>query len=166
MGIEPWWVVPYKRIRTVITSYSAGEPNPMSNNRQEKLAHEEIYSAASEWLRTTNTIIWSMGSIFVSLSFTSLGLAVANPGGKYYLAGGSILLFLFWIYNSLLYRRTTIIAREVLMSIEKEWGVKEEIAFYRLQGQLSSRWYTFPGLQISSLILLVALWIALIIFFK
>src|SRR6185369_271025 len=124
---------------------------------------EKVYVEGSEWLRMANTIIWATGTFLVALSGGCIGWALQNHNQKYFLAAASILLFSFWIYISYLYRRSALIARQVLMNIETEWMLKDETSLYKLQHRVVSGWYKLFNVQIVALIILIVLWIVLLI---
>jgi hypothetical protein len=119
---------------------------------------ETIYVEAGQWVRMCNAIIWSMGTILVPISTGCIGLALKNPEYKGFLAGASIFLFAVWVYISMLYRKTSTDARNVLMSIEESWSVPEQICLYKLHGQVGMRWYSLFNVQIVALMILVAVW--------
>jgi hypothetical protein len=119
---------------------------------------EKVYQEASQWVRLANTIIWSMGTLLVPVSFGFVGLALNNsgtqfsPGGKAILAGGSVFLFSFWVYASRIYKLSSDIARNVLIRIEKnEWKVKRGLSLYRLQNPLVNRKLGLFPIQIATL---------------
>jgi hypothetical protein len=72
---------------------------------------EKIYQEASQWVRLVNTIIWSMGTLLVPISFGLLGVALNKSAGfefdrrgKIVLGIGSVFLFGFWVYASRIYK--------------------------------------------------------------
>jgi len=104
---------------------------------------ERIYQEASQWVRLVNTIIWTMGTLLVPISFGLLVVALNKSAdfefdrrGKIVLGVGSVFLFGFWVYASSLYKESVQVAREVLIEIEKGWlGENDEkgISLYRKQ---------------------------------
>src|SRR3712207_5631171 len=124
---------------------------------------EKIYIAASQWIRTCNTIIWTMGIFLVLASASCIGLALLHPERRLFLALASVFLFGFWVYVSRLYRATAASARQVLMKIEDEWQIKEEIALYKLHGQVGLKRYSLFNTQVLCLIILIVLWIILLV---
>lgn len=48
----------------------------------------------------------------------------------------SLFIFGFWIYVSKLYRASAVSTRQVLMGIEREWGIKDELSLYNSHGQV------------------------------
>lgn len=123
---------------------------------------EKIYIEASQWIRMCNTIIWTMGTFLVPASGACIGFALEHPKQKLFLAPASVFLFGFWVYVSRLYRATAASARQVVMKIEDEWRVKDEMALYKLHGQVGLRRYSLFNTQVVCLILLIALWIILL----
>lgn len=127
---------------------------------------DKVYLEASQWVRLANTIVWSMGTLLVPVSFGFVGLALNKISGaqfegrgKAVLAIGSIFLFSFWVYASRIYRRSSIIAREVLIEIEHEWKVKGRMSLYELQMPLVKRRLGLFPLQIVTLVALVLVWL-------
>ena len=105
---------------------------------------EKVYQEASQWVRLVNTIIWSMGTLLVPVSFGLLGVALNKSAGfqfdwrgKTILGVGSIFLFAFWVYASRIYKQSVQVARRVLIEIEKDWvdekSMKESMSLYREQ---------------------------------
>ena len=140
---------------------------------------DKVYQEASQWVRLVNTIIWSMGTLLVPVSFGFVGLALNKSSGaqfewrgKLILGIGSVFLFSFWVYASLIYKRSTDIARQVLIKIEEKWEVdKEEMSLYKLQEPLLNKrlrllripilYGLFP-LQMLTLGTLVLVWILIL----
>lgn len=89
-----------------------------------------IYAEASEWLRMANNIVWSAGNLFIPLSLAPFAaIATADKINNRYvciLAGISIFLIFTWIGITLVYKRSTTKAREVLCQIENTWGLSEK----------------------------------------
>lgn len=119
---------------------------------------DKVYLEASQWVRLANTIIWSMGTLLVPVSFGFVGLALNNSGTQFSLRGkailgvGSVFLFSFWVYASRIYKLSSNIARNVLIRIEKnEWKVKRGLSLYRLQNPLVNRKLGLFQLQITTL---------------
>ncbi len=134
----------------------------MSENKVDHL--EKVYIEASHWVRMCNSIIWSMGTFLVPISAACIGLALQYPERKIFLASASIFLFSLWVYVSRLYRGTASNARQVLIEIEEEWGIKEEAALYKMHGQIGLKIYGLFSVQFLCLLILIVLWIVLIIF--
>jgi hypothetical protein len=124
---------------------------------------EKIYIEASQWIRMCNTIIWTMGTFLVPASAACIGLALNQPDRRYFLAPASVFVFGLWVYVSRLYRATAASARQVLMKIEDEWGIKEEMALYKLHGQVGLQRYSLFNTQVLCLIILIVLWIILLV---
>jgi hypothetical protein len=124
---------------------------------------EKIYIEASQWVRMCNSIIWTMGTILVPLSATCVGLALQRPDRKFFLAPASVFLFALWVYVTSLYRGTAASARQVLMKIEDEWGIKDEMALYKLHGQVGLKQYSLFNSQVICLVILIVLWIILLV---
>ena len=101
---------------------------------------ERIYQEASQWVRLVNTIIWSMGTLLVPVSFGLLGVALNKSSGfefdrrgKIVLGIGSVFLFAFWVYASRIYKESVEVARDVLIAIEQKWKVEPAMSFYEKQ---------------------------------
>jgi len=101
---------------------------------------DKVYAEASQWVRFANTVVWSMGALLVPVSFGFVGVALNNAGtqfsqgGKAILGVGSVFLFLFWVYASSFYKRSSDVARKVLIKIEEKWELgEEEMSLYTLQ---------------------------------
>jgi hypothetical protein len=124
---------------------------------------DKIYAEAGQWVRMCNIVIWSMGAFLIPLSIACIGLAQQYPPLKQFFAGGSVFLFAVWVYVSNLYRKTSADARKVLMNIEQAWAVPEQMALYKLHGQVGLRRYSLFNVQIVSLIILVILWMVLLL---
>lgn len=146
----------------------------ISPEQSETRPLERVYQEASQWVRLVNTIIWSMGTLLVPVSFGLLGVALNKSAGlqfdlrgKIVLGVGSVFLFGFWVYASRIYKRSVDVARKVLIEIEKKWmtGEKEtELRFYQLQNEiLDKQTYGLFNSQVITLIGLVLVW-ALILF--
>ena len=123
---------------------------------------QEIYYQASEWIRMCNNIIWNMGTFLVPLSIGCIPVAIQYPSHKLFLAPASIFLFAFWIYVSKLYRASAVSTRQVLMGIEREWGVKEELALYNSHGQVGLSRLGLFSTQLITLAVLTIVWIVLL----
>jgi hypothetical protein len=142
-------------------------PEDTSDDRIEK-----IYLEASQWVRLANTVIWSMGTLLVPISFGFVGLALnKSPStqfdfpGKVLLCIGSVFLFAFWVYASFLYTRTSRTARNVLAAIEKEkWQIPPSTSFYVKQNEVISRWYRLPNSQLVALTVLIVVWLIILIY--
>ncbi len=134
-------------------------------------AIEKVYLEASQWVRLANQIVWTMGTILIPVSFSFIGFALNRvPSAKFeqtgriFLAIGSVLLFSFWVYTSFLYRRSSTIARQVLIRIEKEWGIPEDMSLYYRHGMIGLKWYSLYNLQVIALVLLITAWGVILIF--
>lgn len=140
---------------------------------------DKIYLEASQWVRLANTIIWSMGTLLVPISFGFVGLALNRASsvqftswGKVFLGVGSVFLFSFWVYASRIYKLSSNISRKVLMKIEKEkWELEKDISLYSLQASLVDRRFKFfPlqfglfSLQLATLGALVLVWVLILCF--
>jgi len=123
---------------------------------------ENIYYEASEWIRMCNAILWAMGTVLVPTSAACIGLALQFPNRRFFLAPASIFIFAFWVYASRLYRATSAIARQVLISIEEEWQVESKKALYHLHGQVGLKRYSLFNTQVLCLFLLIVLWVILL----
>lgn len=117
-----------------------------SQEKPESKPLDKVYQEASQWVRLANTIIWSVGTLLVPISFALVGLALNKSSGaqftgrgKIILAVGSVFLFSFWVYASRIYKQSTNIAREVLIKIEEEWEVDKEMSLYTLQQPILNR---------------------------
>lgn len=123
-------------------------PQEIYQKMREDKALEKVYQEASQWIRFANTVVWSMGTLLVPVSFGFVGVALNNSGtqfslgGKAVLGGGSVFLFSFWVYASSFYKRSSDVARGVLMNIEEKWKLDEGgkwkleeggISLYKLQ---------------------------------
>jgi hypothetical protein len=127
---------------------------------------EKVYAEAGQWVRMCNEIIWQMSSIFVGLSIGSLPFAVQYPAIQSWVAIASFFLFLVWVTASHLYRRSSSVARDVLIQIEAYWNIPEIMSVYRRQGQVGYQRWSLFRMQVVILIVLAAFWIVLLIFFK
>jgi hypothetical protein len=123
---------------------------------------EKIYTQASEWIRMCNHITWAMGTFLVPLSIAAMGVALERPDYRFFLAPASVFVFLLWVYVSRLYRASAASARQVLMAIEREWGVNEQLAFYNTHGQVGLTRYGLFSTQVLCLAVLVSVWIVLL----
>jgi len=124
---------------------------------------DKIYIEASQWIRMCNSIIWTMGTFLVPLSAACIGLALQYPERKFFLAPASVFLFALWVYVGRLYRASAADARRVLMKIEDEWGIKDEMALYKLHGQVGLKRYSLFNAQVLCLLILIILWIILLV---
>lgn len=103
---------------------------------------DKVYQEAGQWIRFANTVVWSMGTLLVPVSFGFVGIVLNNSGtkfsptGKAILGGGSVFLFSFWVYASSFYKRSSDAAREVLMKIEEKWKVSDEMSLYKKQAPI------------------------------
>jgi len=104
-----------------------------------------------------------MGTFLVPFSAACIGLAIEHPEQRFFLAPASVFLFALWVYVTRLYRETSASARTVLMKVEDEWGIKDEMALYKLHGQVGLKRYSLFNTQVFSLIILVVLWIILLV---
>jgi hypothetical protein len=126
-----------------------------SQEKPESKPLDKVYQEASQWVRLVNTIIWSMGTLLVPISFGFVGLALNTSSGaqftvrgKIILAVGSVFLFSFWVYASRIYKQSTNIAREVLIKIEKKWKVDTEMSLYKLQQPILDRRFRLFSFEI------------------
>lgn len=152
---------------------------------------DKVYVEASQWVRFANTVVWSMGALLVPVSFGFVGVALNNSGthfsqgGKAILGVGSVFLFSFWVYASSFYKRSSEVARKVLIKIEEGWGLGEkEMSLYTLQEPVLIRRFKPFGfkpfrrcqklysyevkfwlfrLQIVTLVALVLVWVLIIV---
>ncbi len=142
----------------------ASPENPKNNNL------ETIYLEASQWVRLANTVIWSMGTLLVPLSFGFVGLALNKSAsteftfaGKVLLGVGSVFLFSFWVYASFLYTSTSTAARNVLAAIEKKWTEDENLSFYIKQNAVVLKRYpSLPYAQVAALVVLIIVWLLIL----
>jgi hypothetical protein len=125
---------------------------------------EKIYIEAGQWLRMVNTIGWAMASIFVPISFTAVAFAVQYSKAKWVFCFGSIFLFTFWVAVSFIYRKTSNVTRDVLMDIERKWGVDDEVSLYVKQRFMRGWFSGVAILQVISLALLIVVWILIFYF--
>lgn len=123
---------------------------------------QEIYYQASEWIRMCNNIIWNMGTFLMPLSIGCIPIVIQYPKHRFFLAPASIFIFAFWIYVSKLYRASAVSTRHVLMEIEREWGVKQEMALYNSHGQVGLSRLGLFSTQIICLVVLAVIWILLL----
>jgi hypothetical protein len=133
---------------------------------------EKIYQEASQWVRLVNTIIWSMGTLLVPISFGLLGVALNKTAGfefdrrgKIVLGIGSVFLFGFWVYASRIYKDSVQVARKVLTRIERKWGVEKGLALYRNQQPIINKRLPYLKLpyglfhaQMITLVALILIW--------
>jgi hypothetical protein len=150
-----------------------------SQEKSEIKPLDKVYQEASQWVRLVNTIIWTMGTLLVPVSFGFVGLALNkaagaqfDQGGKVILGLGSVFLFSFWVYACRIYKNSTRAARAVLMKIEEEWQIDDSMALYKMQEPILNRrtqlfklqipygLFSLQGLTLVALIL-VWLWILL-----
>lgn len=143
---------------------STAEQAPENDRSASSDALEHVYVQASEWVRMSNTILWAMGTFLVPVSLGCIGLALQLPQQRFFLAPASILVFVFWIYVGLLYRDGTATARSVLMQIESQWGIRDEMSFYRLQGQVAFKRGGLFHTQLAALMVLILLWTIVLLY--
>lgn len=124
---------------------------------------DKVYAEASQWLRLVNTIIWAMGAIFVPASVGCVYLALKEHDNKWFCAVASICSLSAWLYISLLYRKTSKVARDVLMNVERTWNIPGDMALFTIQGQVGHSRYSQVRVQIGALAVLVVLWVYLLI---
>ncbi len=127
---------------------------PMNNS-------DKVYSEASQWIRTTNAIVWQMASVFLPISVGGLALAINahSRSIRGILAVGSLFLFGFWVTSTIIYsRRLTIHARRALWEIEKKWQLDAPLEFYTNQGRPGYSIFGLLWLQGVSLLILLILW--------
>ena len=123
---------------------------------------QEIYYQASEWIRMCNNITWNMGTFLVPLAIGCVPIVIQYPKHRFVLAPASIFLFAFWVYVSKLYRASAVSTRKVLMEIEREWGVKEDLALYNSHGQVGLSRLGLFTTQLICLAVLAVVWIVLL----
>jgi len=148
-----------------------------SPEQSETRPFERVYQEASQWVRLVNTIIWSMGTLLVPVSFGLLGVALNKSSGlqfdlrgKIVLGVGSVFLFGFWVYASRIYKKSVDVARKVLIEIEEKWmpddEEEKELRFYQLQNEiLDKQTYGLFNSQVITLIGLIVVW-TLILFWR
>ncbi|HEX7333152.1 MAG TPA: hypothetical protein VF290_16730 [Pyrinomonadaceae bacterium] len=106
-------------------------------------------------------------SLLVPAAISCIGLALQyREIHKLFFALASIFVFAFWVYVSRLYRASASSARQVLMAIEREWGVKEEFALYNTHGQVGLSRYGLFTTQVVCLAVLIVVWIILLILLR
>jgi hypothetical protein len=138
-------------------------------DKSESTPLDKIYLEASQWVRLANTIIWSMGTLLVPVSFGFVGLALNKfsgtqftQEGKVILGVGSVFLFSFWVYASYIYKSSSNSSRKVLIRIEKRWKIDAGISLYKLQRPIVNCWFSLLRLQIVTLVALVGVWVYVI----
>jgi|ERR671938_532643 hypothetical protein len=134
------------------------------NEELDKNNLDKVYAEAGQWLRTVNTIGWSMANIFIPIAFTGVGLAMQYPRVRWIFCFSSIFIFGFWVAVSFIYRRTSISAREVLIDIESRWALDKSVSLYEKQKHMKGWLSGVALLQLISFLLLIILW-ALIFWF-
>lgn len=90
----------------------------------------KVYVQASEWVRLTNTIIWAIGGLVFPVCAGALGLGIKDRNSRPMLALISLLLFLFWVYVSSLYRKSAVTARNTLMAIEAASSIPPKMRLF------------------------------------
>ena|SRR2546423_3648116 len=146
-----------------------------SQEQQGNKPLDKVYQEASQWVRLANTIIWTMGTLLVTVSFGFVGLALNNSGTQFpllrkaILGVGSVFLFSFWVYASRIYKLSSNITRKVLIRIERTWAMEKEISLYRLQKPLVNRpfrplrlQFGLFSLQLISLGALIIVWVLIL----
>lgn len=123
---------------------------------------DKVYAEAGQWIRMSNTLIWSMGAILIPTSLSCIGLAQQFPLRRGFLAGASIFMFAFWVYVSNILKVTCFQARQVLMAIERSWDIPQGMALYNIHGQVGTKWYSLFKIQILALSLFIVLWVVLL----
>lgn len=129
---------------------------------------ERVYQEASQWVRLVNTIIWTMGTLLVPVSFGLLGVALNRSSGlqfdlrgKIVLGVGSVFLFGFWVYASRIYKKSVDVARKVLIEIEKKWmtdAAEEKFRLYEEQQNILDKQIGLFTSQVITLVGLILVW--------
>jgi hypothetical protein len=119
-----------------------------------------------------------MGTLVVPVSIGLVGVALNKTSGlqfdmrgKIVLGLGSVFLFSFWVYASHFYKKSVQVARSVLIKIEQKWMTAEEgeLRLYEEQQKILDKqflWFIPYGIfksQVITLIALIVVWIAIII---
>ncbi len=118
----------------------------------------KIYEEASNWLRMTNAIAWSLTGIFIPLVLGCFALAIQFPHLKWHYCIGSILLYFVWGFLIFSYGQSASKCRTALFSIENEWDVCEDQKFYSNQGTPYFKKYGAISIQLISLIIISGGW--------
>jgi hypothetical protein len=142
-----------------------GEENERLRNETERLGSETIrmfYHQAADWVRTVNTVTWSLGSIYLVAAILALNGAVqqTNQVWRTWIGLGIIALVGIWLVIDGAYLRSARSAREYLKNIERQWPNHE--GFYSNQApNINTIRLVSALLYISALILaLLALLVA------
>ncbi len=119
---------------------------------------EKVYSEASHWVRQANQVVWGVGTLFVPTSVAALWFAVTTSASRPLLAAASLFMFAFWIAVSVLYARTSLIARNALVAIERSWELDPALRVFTLQSKYVTGSITVIRLQSVSFAVLIATW--------
>jgi hypothetical protein len=127
-----------------------------------------IYQEAGEWVRMVNLIVWTAGTVIISIIAAALGLSFQYYPLKWPIAFGSVALYGFWMYMSYSYGHSARTARSALMEIELRWGVPPDspASLYGKQGQVASTSRGMPTIQRILLAVLLAAWVVRLACFK
>jgi hypothetical protein len=126
---------------------------------------DRVYTEASQWVRLVNTIIWSMGTLLVPVSFGFVGLALnKSSGAQYEWRERLIFIFSFWVTACRIYKHSTETARKVLINIETVWKIDpDKTSFFRQQEKVLKMRLDLFKIQIITLVALILVWIVILV---
>ena len=97
------------------------------------------YQEAADWVRMSNTVMWSLGSIYIVVALLVLNGSMQHSE-KWRLAIGLAVAFLAitWLVTDIAYGRSTAAARRHLTTLEAAWRNRDEltVGFYNNQHEL------------------------------
>jgi hypothetical protein len=123
------------------------------------------YQQAGDWVRMSNTVMWSLGSIYIVAAIIALNGAVQSTVATWRTAVGMIvaLLALTWLVADIAYSSSTRAARKYLRDVEARWPARDPLprGFYTGQHPLRSLSYLVTALLYLSAIVLGVLALAI-----
>jgi hypothetical protein len=126
----------------------------------------QIYVQASNWLRMTNTMAWTVTSVFFPLSLGCFALAINEPSYAWLFASGSIILYIIWMYMIFFYSIPANICRDALEEIEYKWKLADKEKIYTRQGKLYKKKYGALTAQIIFFVIIIMGWVFLLMGLK
>ncbi|ENM3890077.1 hypothetical protein Q9F25_003278 [Vibrio cholerae] len=100
------------------------------------IVNKDIYLESAQWIRMANSIIWTVGAIFIPISLSAFAYALTNKQLYFPLAFGSWLVWGVWLYIVYFYGYTAGKCRISIAKIEEESGLDPIHSIYTEQNRV------------------------------
>lgn len=124
------------------------------------------YAEIGQFHRHDDTIAYQLGAVLLPLSFGAVALAAQFPDMRYWLAGFSITIYLYWHLVSARLAWFTDVRRTRVLELEKKAGLRNHRAFEDIPPHLAckcGRHLSIRRMRLVFFVLLTLCWVALLV---